>query len=185
MANDASTPITLCDLKKKEAPLVEKVFLHGTTTTIDLSESPTFLGIRQKDFFANITCDVSVDREEAGLTFMMDETHHYDIGIQQKEDSYYAFLRVQIGNIVTVRKEVLLCGACAKLQIHSKIQSYEFQVVDQDKTYSLGTVDNRYLSSEVCGGFTGIVIGLYAQTTNDFNLATFCNFNCTYLDDQN
>jgi hypothetical protein len=38
-----------------------------------------------------------------------------------------------------------------------------FGVEEPDGTFtSLGTLDGRYLSTEVAGGFTGRVIGLYA-----------------------
>lgn len=162
---------------------IEKVFLRGTTTTLDLCESPTFLGIRQKDFIARITCDVTIDREEAGLCLMMDETHHYEIGIQKKDATYFAFLRVQIGTVVTIIKELPLGNAFAQLQIDSSLQSYTFKIVENETVHTLGTLDNRYLSSEVCGGFTGVIVGLYAQTREGNNLASFFNFSCTYFEE--
>ncbi|WP_347916122.1 hypothetical protein, partial [Clostridium saudiense] len=43
-----------------------------------------------------------------------------------------------------------------------------------------GYAKTRYLSSEVAGGFTGVVIGLYACASNSFNYAEFTNFKCMY-----
>ena len=41
----------------------------------------------------------------------------------------------------------------------------------------LGNADCKYLSSEVCGGFTGTVIGLYAVGDNT---AEFTDFELNY-----
>ena len=56
----------------------ERVTLIGTHVTLDEVASPTFLGIRQRDFDALIRCDVTVSNGEGGITLYMDEGHHYD-----------------------------------------------------------------------------------------------------------
>ena len=42
----------------------------------------------------------------------------------------------------------------------------------------LGDAYTKFLSSEVAGGFTGVVIGLYA--VGNHNRAEFTNLECTY-----
>lgn len=56
-----------------------KLTLKGTKITLDDADSPTFIGLRQKDFNAIITCDISILSGEAGITLYMDENHHYDL----------------------------------------------------------------------------------------------------------
>ncbi|MBS5307012.1 hypothetical protein PMY56_16420 [Clostridium tertium] len=46
---------------------------------------------------------------------------------------------------------------------------------------NLGTAKTRYLSSEVAGGFTGVIIGLYAYGESCCNYSEFTNFECRYL----
>ena len=42
-------------------------------------DSPTFIGLRQNDFNAIISCDVCISEGEAGITLYMDENHHLAI----------------------------------------------------------------------------------------------------------
>ena len=50
-------------------------------------------------------------------------------------------------------------------------------VCDGDKSFDLGIGQTKYLSSEVASGFTGVIIGLYAQGNNT---AKFSDFKVEY-----
>lgn len=156
----------------------DKFVLHGTDTTIDIPESPTFIAIRQRDFCADISCSVSINSGEAGITFYMDENHHYDIAVRSTDEGYEAILKLNIGDIKTVQNSVKLSGNSAILKINADNFSYSFSVDSGDSSVWLGSAQTRYLSSEVAGGFTGVVIGLYAQ--QEGCTAEFRNFACKY-----
>jgi xylan 1,4-beta-xylosidase len=50
---------------------------------------------------------------------------------------------------------------------------------DGDREINLGSVQTKYLSSEVAGGFTGVILGLFSQGGSEsFN--EFTCFECKY-----
>ena len=56
----------------------DKVTLTGTDITLNEPQSPTFLGIRQRDFDMELSLDVTCDAKEAGVTAYMNEDEHYE-----------------------------------------------------------------------------------------------------------
>lgn len=62
--------------------------------------------------------------------------------------------------------------------IRSNQERYSFLFQTDGEEILLGSAQTRYLSSEVAGGFTGVLIGLYA--TGDDAVAEFTNFKCDY-----
>jgi alpha-N-arabinofuranosidase len=159
-----------------------RVNLKGTNITLDKADSPTFIGIRQKDFNAVITCDICISDGEAGVTIYMDENHHYDLAIRQCESGFEAIERLNVGDIKSVEKVVpLKVINNASLVIHATNDYYSFSIKTEEKEISLGKAQTRYLSSEVAGGFTGVLIGLYAYSSCRGNYAEFTNFSCEYI----
>lgn len=158
-----------------------KVILKGTEVTLNDIDSPTFIGLRQKDFNANITCDVSILNGEAGITLYMDENHHYDLAIRECDNGYEAVERLNIGDIKSVEKSVWLKeDNKVTLVIEATNSFYSFSIKTKNKEVNLGTAKTRYLSSEVAGGFTGVIIGLYAYGEYSCNHSEFTNFKCIY-----
>lgn len=157
------------------------VKLTGTGVTLDNPASPTFIGIRQKDFHAVISCEVSLTGGEAGITLYMDENHHYDLAIRAQEDGYKVIERLNIGDIKSVEKTLGLgSNNHAALVIKSSPTHYHFYVQTEGTETLLGSAQTRYLSSEVAGGFTGVLIGLYATGDGLSPNAEFTNFSCEY-----
>lgn len=159
-----------------------KLILFGTGQSLNDVDSPTFLGLRQKEFKARITCEVTINFGEAGITIYMDENHHYDIALIKTEESYQVIERLCIGNIKSVEVVYNLGSlSTARLVVDSDSQQYNFSVVTKDGVHKLGYGLTRYLSSEVAGGFTGVMIGLYAFSDSIPNKAEFMDFSCNYL----
>ena len=136
--------------------------LRGTDVTLDEKASPTFIAIRQRDFCGSLDVAVSSDGAEAGVSVYMDEHHRYDLAIRPSVDGYEAILRLTIGSSQYIRNTERLTGSAAKLRVGFGNYSYTFTVTDGDTVHDFGTMETRYLSSEVAGGFTGVVFGLYA-----------------------
>ena len=151
--------------------------LKGTDITLDMADTPTFVGIRQRDFDMTLETDIEIDGGEGGVTVYMCENEHYEVAVRKNEDSYEAVLKLNIGNVKHIENFVPLTGGKAKLIIRSDSQIYRFFANDGEKEIPLGYGHSKYLSSEVAGGFTGVVLGLYAQGNNT---AVFENFKIEY-----
>ncbi|MFA9378711.1 MAG: glycoside hydrolase family 43 protein [Lachnotalea sp.] len=160
----------------------DTVKLRGTDITLDQPDSPTFIGIRQKDFNADISCEINMLEGEAGITIYMDEDHHYDLAIRKNTNQYEAIERLNIGDIKAIQKSVDLDqNNKIKLIIHSNNEYYEFYIEKEGQKVYLGKAKAKYLSTEVAGGFTGVIIGLYTQGKNGSDYAKFSNFRCQYI----
>lgn len=151
-----------------------KAVLRGTGITLDETDSPTFIGMRQRDFCFELSVNVSVDDGEAGVTVYMCESEHYDIAIRRNENGFEAVLKLNIGGIKHTQTSVPLSSGSAKLRIVADNLFYNFYLEDKH----LGCGQSKYLTSEVSGGFTGVVIGLYSVGENT---AEFADFSLDYL----
>jgi alpha-N-arabinofuranosidase len=110
----------------------------------------------------------------------MDESHHYDLAIRHRDDRLEAVLRLNIGDVKHEQKFTALEeGQGVKLLIHAEALHYSFSIQAGEQHISLGTAQTKYLSSEVAGGFTGVLIGLYA--VGEGAAAEFTEFVCEYL----
>ncbi|MGG7144287.1 glycoside hydrolase family 43 protein [Clostridium nigeriense] len=158
-----------------------KLRLRGTDITLDKKDSPTFIGLRQKDFNANISCDISIFEGEAGITLYMDENHHYDLAIRKKENGYEVIKRLNIGDIKSIEKTICLENNNISLVINASNKYYSFYIRSEDEEVYLGKAQTKYLSSEVAGGFTGVIIGLYAYGSSCCDYTEFINFKCEYI----
>lgn len=157
----------------------DKAILHGTDIDLCQVDSPTFIGIRQRDFNMELAVDVSIDCGEGGITVYMCENEHYDIAVRKGEKGYEAVLKLNIGNIRHEQAVVKLDDGQARLIVRSDSQTYTFHVKTGGDEKGLGYGHSKYLSSEVSGGFTGVVLGLYAHGNNT---AEFENFKLSYTD---
>jgi len=155
----------------------DSAVLHGTDITIDDVDSPTFIGIRQTDMNGSIVCMVSEDAGEAGISLYMDENQHYDIAVRSCGNGHEAVLKLNIGDIKHVQCAVPLSSGCAELCVNMSPLGYTFSVKDGENLHELGYAQSKYLSSEVASGFTGVIIGLYAQGNNR---AEFTGFKVKY-----
>ncbi|MDE6592621.1 MAG: glycoside hydrolase family 43 protein [Oscillospiraceae bacterium] len=167
-----------------------QIELTGTGITLDDMDSPTFIGIRQRDLKMELTCNVTIPENsgsgDCGLTVYSCENEHYDIALRKnagKANSYEAVLKLNIGGIKHEQATVPIPENKAVLKIKSDDLHYNFSVITNEGEKILGTAQAKYLSSEVSGGFTGVVIGLYSINAADNGkpcIGEFRNFNMQY-----
>lgn len=157
--------------------VVDKMLLHGSSVTLDEIDSPTFIGIRQKNFNFTLKVNLSLNGGEAGISVYSCENEHYDIALCRNEGKTSAILKLNIGEIKHIQNVVELESSEAVLLIRADNLAYRFYVLDKDKEIYLGKGAARYLSSEVSNSFTGVVLGLYAIGEN---LAEFSDFGLVY-----
>ena len=156
--------------------------LRGTKITLDELESPTFIGLRQKDFKAAISCNVSILDGEAGITLYMDENHHYDLALRKCTGGYEVIKRLNIGDIKSVEEQLEIKNINnVSLIIQADHEAYSFFIQLEKEKINLGTAQTKYLSSEIAGGFTGVIIGLYASNQGNYTYACFKDFKCNYF----
>ena len=119
--------------------------------------------------------------DETGLTVYMLESSHYDLYLKQLPDGKQAVgLRCRLGSLTHIGKEVILPRKEVQLRVTGDKDYYHFAYSSNGKDFKeLGKADVRYLSSETCGGFTGIMLGLYA-TAKDKGSKAYAE--ATYFD---
>ena len=139
-----------------------KAILRGTGKTLDDVDNPTFLGIRQREFIGTIRARVTLKSGEAGLTAYMCEQEHYDIAIRKTDSGCEVIAKLNIGGIKHIASTVPISGNSAELIIRMDDCGYTLIVSGENGDTVLGYGQAKYLSSEVSGGFTGTVLGLYA-----------------------
>lgn len=152
------------------------ILLRGTSTTLNEAKSPTFIGLRQRDFIMNLSVDVALKEGEAGITLYMDENEHYELALKKTEKGTEAMLRLNIGGIHHVESLLPVLTDKVTLSVEADALEYRFYVVTEDATLYLGKGLTKYLSSEVASGFTGVVMGLYAVSGE----AEFTEYSCIY-----
>lgn len=145
----------------------KSVELLGTAKKLsDDYGSPTFICIRQCEMQGKVSCKVSVKEQEGGITLYMDNLHHYDFYIRKTDEGAFIEKRISIGDITYVQKSIPIDAkeaAEAKLTIRFTPFVYVFEAEHNGKQIEIGTNQTKYLSTEVAEGFTGVMIGLYAQ----------------------
>lgn len=148
--------------------------LYGTSADLDEgSASPTFVGFRQQDVdFTAETClrlGNARNGDKAGMTVFMDCGAHYDIYVTKKGIA----VRYAMGAINHV-DEISLNSQKIWLRITGEAEFYKLWYSTDGKDFKQAGIGNtRYLSSETVSGFTGIMIGLWAQSPSGKGYADF------------
>lgn len=143
--------------------------LYASTRTLDEQGSPTFVGRRQQDIKFTATALVDVkglkDGSESGMTAYMASNYRYDIAVVRNGKSALIKVEYHLGALAYHEKLIPLKGNQAFLRIAGNNDSYLLDYsTDGIKYVRVGLADTRFLSSETAGGFTGVYIGLFAQS---------------------
>lgn len=144
--------------------------ISSSPYTLDQTESVSMICRRQTehDFTAStlLMLDSSTDNEEAGMTLIQNNTHHYDFILKKSGKEFIVQLRVRLGSQSYIAAEEKVSGNQIQMKITGTPSQYSFYISDpkSSKEKELGRLDTRYLSTEVAGGFTGVMIGLYTSS---------------------
>ena len=142
--------------------------LTCSVATLDDLASPSFLGRRQEHFDCRVATllafDPSNKNEEAGLTVLADNKHHYEISITLRAGKRCAIVRRRIGTLVAEVACTELPSGPVELQIIADPITYRFLAGATGALKELATGEVRYLSTQVAGGYTGVYFGLYATS---------------------
>jgi alpha-N-arabinofuranosidase len=127
-------------------------------------------------FSATIDYKPESAKDLAGIVALQSEDSNYVFGITKKGDDYYLLLQrnQKLGrqkemdsNIVAATKIEL--SRPVRLQVKANGDDYEFSYSTNGTDFVTlgGTVSGDILSTDVAGGFTGCLLGLYATSAND------------------
>jgi xylan 1,4-beta-xylosidase len=141
--------------------------LYGSELSLNHSNSPVFVGRRQQHFDCKAETLLDFypkqEGEEAGLTVLMDEKHHYEIAVVGDGLKRKVIVRRTIGKLSAIVAEEEVQQGPITLEITANKEAYKFSYsVDGVIFREIASGETRYLSSEVAGGFTGVYMGLYS-----------------------
>ena len=141
--------------------------LKGSSYRLDDLASPTFIGIRQKDFKIDVTAKLNFqplkDGEEAGITAFMTPEHFYTASIVRENGVNYAVSTMKIGMIKHFSGKTRMNSSEVYFRIQADSLNYSFYFSEDNKNWKLlGENYARLLSSETAGTFTGTYLGMYA-----------------------
>ena len=145
--------------------------LHARGESLDTPDV-TFVGRRQQHRSCRIRVLIDPADGSGGIGVRLDESHHYEIEADGSEVRVIA----RIGPVKTVVASHAVEGGPVVLRVQTEATQgwrdprmepdvVRFGVEDAVAGFvALAELDGRYLSTEVAGGFTGRVIGMYAAT---------------------
>lgn len=142
--------------------------LNGIASTLSESAPTAFIGRRQQHFNFTATTKIIFNPvnkgEEAGITILANEGHHYDLFVSGDAGKRLLNLRFKIGNSEQIITDIILPEGEIILRITGTAQWYMFSYkADNSPAFTeIGKMESRYLSSEVAGGFTGVYLGMYS-----------------------
>lgn len=134
--------------------------------------SALFHRLQHEDFETSVTLDYKPksDKELAGITCYQSERFNYVFGITKKDKDFYIVLeRTEKGASILVASEKISLGKTIKFQVTGEKDNISFNYATDGKNFKNlgGPVSGDILSTDVAGGFTGSLIGLYSTSSND------------------
>ncbi len=121
-------------------------------------------------FSATMSYEPASEKDLAGIVCLQSERFNYVFGITRKGSDYYLVLqRNQRRDSKIIASTKIEVKNPVSLQVKAKGDDYEFSysINGTDFINLGGTVSGDILSTDVAGGFTGCLIGLYATSVND------------------
>ena len=155
----------------------KSLIIKGSAEGLDQSvTSPSFVGRRQEAIWSDIVAPVALkdasEGDESGLSVYRETDAHYDFFIRQEGKKQNIVLRYRIGELTHTETVAPVKGSKVMLRIRTSNRLYSFEYsFDNGRTFKeAGKMNARYLSSETAGGFTGVVIGMYAKASSGNSL---------------
>ncbi|MFI9318288.1 glycoside hydrolase family 43 protein [Kitasatospora aureofaciens] len=157
-------PERLCTLKERSGWLT----LRAAGASLDENDA-VFVGRRQQHLACRASTLIDPADGRGGLAVRLDEEHHYEIEAADGEVKVFArigSLRTEVAARPVPAGAVVLGVEIAPRPTRGPRTGPDdvlLGIEEPDGTFTaLAALDGRYLSTEVAGGFTGRVIGMYA-----------------------
>lgn len=121
-------------------------------------------------FATTIDYKPASEKDLAGITCLQNERFNYVFGITKKgNDTYILLERTEKGQSKIIASTKIDIKKPVRLQVKATGDSYEFSYAANGTDFQNlgGAVSGDILSTNVAGGFTGALVGLYATASND------------------
>jgi len=138
----------------------------------ELKPTSTLFHRQQHNTFSfTTTMEYKPKSEEdlAGITCLQNERFNYVFGVTRKDKKYYLVLqRTEKGNSEILESKEIELDDSIGLRVAADNDDYSFSYSQNGSNFENlgGTVSGDILSTNVAGGFTGALIGLYATSGN-------------------
>lgn len=134
--------------------------------------SVLFHRLQHEDFETSVTLDFKPksEKELAGITCYQSERFNYVFGITKKDKDFYIVLeRTEKGESKLIASEKISLSKSIRLQVVGEKDEHHFNYSLDGKNFKNlgGPVSGDILSTDLAGGFTGSLIGLYSTSSND------------------
>lgn len=121
-------------------------------------------------FTTTINYKPQTEKDLAGIVCLQNEHFNYVFGITKKgTDTYILLERTEKGQSKIIASSKIKATNSLRLQVKATGDSYEFSYAVNGVDFENlgGSVSGDILSTNVAGGFTGALVGLYATSAND------------------
>jgi xylan 1,4-beta-xylosidase len=141
--------------------------LMGSAVNLDAVDSPAWVGRRQQHFDCRTATLLDFgpqrDGEEAGLTALMNERHHYEIAVTRLDGERCVIVRRRIGSLsaIVAREEIDTEPVTLEIKANQDMYTFSYALGEQEAR-TLAQGETRYLSAEVARTFTGVYFAMYA-----------------------
>ena len=147
-----------------------KLTLTASSSTLTENNRPTFYGRRQES--ASFSLETEIDIQtlsigcNAGLTVYQINDGHFDLSVKKsEEDTIEVVFRNKIKSLEN-EIPVLIKENTSKVKLHISSDSNKYvfaYCADGNKFNTIAEHDVFLVSTEVVGGFTGVVLGMFAE----------------------
>lgn len=158
----------------------EGLKIHPFDTHIKQAKHTSTLFLRQQhnsfSFSVDLDYKPNSEKDLAGVVAMQNESSNYVFGITNKGNDTYLVLEknhlpMRQGDVISevIASVKIDYRNTIRLQISAQGDAYEFSYdIDGEGFENLGGVQSGdILSTDIAGGFTGCLLGLYATSSND------------------
>lgn len=125
----------------------------------------SFVGMRQEEHCACMDVCISEVEKEAGISAYLTENDFYAVYVRKEDGKKRLFSKLVIGGHIVFGKsiDILDDEPLTEVRIESDALYYKLLAKDTGGEYiELLRGQTKFLSSEVAGGFTGVILALYA-----------------------
>ena len=143
---------------------------------VDINKVAPVSALFQRQQHQNFTATTTLkftpksEKELAGITCYQSERFNYVFGITKKDKDFYLLLqRTERGQSKIIASTIIDVKKPVQLQVTARGEDYRFNYSTDGVNFTNlgGTVSGDILSTNVAGGFTGSLIGLYATSANE------------------
>lgn len=141
--------------------------LRGNEMSLNEIGAPSFVARRQQHFDCNVSAYMTFapqrDGEEAGIAVYMNERFHYELAVARIAGERKIIFRRRIGSLQKIENEEPWSSDSIVLHMKANKDQYAFGFSDgSGAPFWFGRGETSLLATEVAGGFTGVLIALYA-----------------------